>query len=245
MKIAWLLPIAVLGSTLSPKTSDTLHAVPVTGEPHHHLKIENSYVRVFYVEVAPHENTLLHEHAVDYLFTSLGPADVTNAVLGKPDAHLVLKDTEMHFTRGGFAHVARNLSDQAFRNVTIELLRPQGQPHNRCEKVLASEERGSCMVQRRGYAYSISPWFETDEIHVEYVELQPKAIFQDVPGTDDLIVALNEANLNIQFPSMPDAKLSAGGVLWLKQGGLEKLSNANEQPSRFLRIHFKDSASRH
>jgi len=78
----------------------------VSGEPHHHLKIENEYVRVYYVEVAPHEATQLHQHDHDYLFVSLGPADVINAVRDKPEVHLVLKDGETHFTRGGFAHVA-------------------------------------------------------------------------------------------------------------------------------------------
>ncbi len=242
MKIAWLVPIAVLGSTLSPQTSDTSHAVTVTREPHHHLKIENSYVRVFYVEVAPHENTLLHEHVVDYLFTSLGPADVTNAVLGKPDAHLVLKDTEMHFTRGGFAHVARNLSDQPFRNVTIELLRPQGQARNRCEKVFAAAELGLCLVETHANSYTRSPWFDTDEISVEYIELQPHAVLQDpgVPAMPRLLVALDQAQLRLESAGKPAAQLSAGGLLWLPRGTLQKFSNGSEHPSKYLLILFKD-----
>ena len=57
-------------------------------------------------------------------------------VRDKPEVHLVLKDGEVHFSRGRFAHVARNLSDAPFRNVTIELLHPQGEVRNRCEKIM-------------------------------------------------------------------------------------------------------------
>src|SRR5215471_18820221 len=103
----------------------------VPGEPHHHLKIENEYVRVYDVEVPPHENTLLHQHDHDYTYVSLGPSDVVNAVLNKPEIHLQLKDGETHFTRGGFAHVARNLA--------IELLKPQGEPYNLCGNILAGD----------------------------------------------------------------------------------------------------------
>ena len=60
----------------------------VPGEPHHHLKIENEYVRVYYVEAPPHENTLLHQHDHDYIYISLGPSDVVNAIVNKPEIHL-------------------------------------------------------------------------------------------------------------------------------------------------------------
>lgn len=57
---------------------------PVNLEPHHHLTTENEYVRLYYVEVPPHENRLLHEHDRDYIYVSLGPS-VVNAILNKPD----------------------------------------------------------------------------------------------------------------------------------------------------------------
>jgi hypothetical protein len=94
------------------------------GEPHHHLQIDNEFVRAYYLEVAPHDETQLHQHDHDYIYVSLGPADViNNAVCKKPEVHLSLKNGETRFTHGGFAHVAGNLSDAPFRNVTIELIR--------------------------------------------------------------------------------------------------------------------------
>jgi len=39
--------------------------VPLSGEPRHHLKFENQYVRVFDVLVPPGDATLFHTHSND------------------------------------------------------------------------------------------------------------------------------------------------------------------------------------
>ena len=52
---------------------------------------------------------------------TLGDAHVSNEVEGKPSVDLKLSDGETRFVAGNFAHVAKNLSDQPFRNATIEL----------------------------------------------------------------------------------------------------------------------------
>src|SRR4051812_33885319 len=99
--------------------------VEITAEPVHHLAVDNEQVRVFQVEVAPHASTLLHRHGHDYLFVTLGESHISNEVLGKPPVELKLSDGETRFTPGNFAHVARNLSDQPFRNVTVELMQDE------------------------------------------------------------------------------------------------------------------------
>src|SRR5207245_10564796 len=100
--------------------------------------------RAYYVEVPPNAETQLHRHDHDYLFVALGDSKVIIAVLGKPEVYLSLKDGETHFTPGGFAHVARNLSDTPFRNVTIELLHAQGEAHNECGFVIPDQGAGIC-----------------------------------------------------------------------------------------------------
>src|SRR5260370_5387799 len=67
-------------------------AVPIPKEPHHHLVLENSYVRVFRVSIPAHDATRLHRHDVPYLYVSLGPPNVINAVQGKRQARLVSAD---------------------------------------------------------------------------------------------------------------------------------------------------------
>src|ERR1700674_3989950 len=101
--------------------AQTTSQVRITSEPSHHLALENEYIRVFKVEVAPHASTLMHHHRHDYVFVTLGDAHVSNEVEGKPPVDLKLSDGEVRFVAGNFAHVAKNLSDQPFRNATIEL----------------------------------------------------------------------------------------------------------------------------
>src|SRR5450755_4946164 len=105
--------------------AQTATEVEITSEPSHHLALENESVRVFNVEVAPHTSTLVHRHHHDYVFVTLGNARVSNEVEGKPPVELTFGDGETRFVPGNFAHVAKNLADQPFRNVTIELLQDE------------------------------------------------------------------------------------------------------------------------
>src|SRR6266853_1417771 len=98
--------------------------VEITSEPRHHLIFENEYVRVFDVTVAPRDTTLVHRHNQDYLFVTLGDSDVVSARPGEKPVALQLKDGEVRFTPGNFAHAAINNSDRPFHNTTIELLKP-------------------------------------------------------------------------------------------------------------------------
>src|SRR5215470_2493202 len=99
-------------------------SVEITSEPSHHLVLENEYVRVFDVIVAPKASTLVHRHNYDYLFVTLGDSDLVNARVGEKPVPLQLKDGHVRFTPGNFAHAAINNSDRPFHNTTIELLKP-------------------------------------------------------------------------------------------------------------------------
>src|SRR4051812_3017685 len=118
LAVPFLLTCLLAGQAVSPAS------VPITNEPSHHLALENEYVRVFKVEVAPRAATLMHRHEHDYMFVTLGDSQVSNERQGEKPVMLKLKDGETRFTKGGFAHVARNLSQQPFRNATIEILVP-------------------------------------------------------------------------------------------------------------------------
>lgn len=216
-------------------------AVPLSQEPHHHLVLENDYVRVFRVSVPARAATLLHQHDVPYLYLSLGPADVVNAVQGKPEGRIVMADGQVGYSPGHFAHIARTDAGSTFDNVTIELLRPQGEPRNLCDKVVPGET-GPCFHEKRLNSYTNSPLFETDEIKVFSLEMQPKAAYLDVPETDMLIVTLDLAELAVQVPGKPEAKLSGGNSLWLSGRKSQTIRNLSDHPSRFLSIKFKDSA---
>jgi hypothetical protein len=126
MRVKALIVIAVLAFGASMVFSQGA-SVPISQEQHHHLIIENSYVKAYEVEVAPHESTLQHMHDFDYIYVVLGAADITNAVVGNPVVNAHLEDTTVTFVKGPLAHVAGDAGDTPFRNITISLLHKQGE----------------------------------------------------------------------------------------------------------------------
>jgi hypothetical protein len=110
--------------------------VPISEEPHHRLVLQNDFTHVYNVMVPALDFTLLHQHDLPYLYVVLGPADIINAVVGKPELHQVLQDGETHYNPGHFAHIVRTDSGVPFHNITIELVRPQGTAQNLCSDVL-------------------------------------------------------------------------------------------------------------
>jgi hypothetical protein len=230
-------------------------AVPIPKEPHHHLVLENDYVRVFRVSVPAHESTLLHQHDVPYLYISLGPADVINAVQGKPEAHLVMADGQLGYSPGHFAHIAHNESNTPFNNVTIELLKPQGEPHNLCVSVIAGP-LGACPNAESAPATwygnalpSGSPLLETDEIVVESGLVGPKSSFEDKrPAVSALLIAMNGSQISVK-PSRTlhpvqgglAENLRGGEVYWLPAGVKRSIKARTPSAGRFLLVSFKDS----
>jgi hypothetical protein len=219
-------------------------AVPIPQEPHHHLVLENNYVRVFRVSVPAHESTLLHQHDVPYLYVSLGPADVINAVQGKPEAHLVMADGQLGYSPGHFAHIARNESGAPFNNVTIELLKPQGKPRNICAEVVPGAEQDVCgkslTVKRNGSAYM--PQLATDETQVGLTRFDPDVEQNGLtPVAGTLFILLSGSGIQTIVKGKPEETLAVGDVMWLLAGSNTTFSNPAHKPWSYLTLGFKGS----
>jgi hypothetical protein len=248
-------PPPAYGLSLQDPTAP-LGPVPVSEEPHHRLVLQNDFTRVYDVKVPPLDTTLLHQHDLPYLYVTLGPADIINAIVGKPELHQILQDGETHYSPGHFAHVARTDSGVQFQNVTIELVHPQGTPKNLCKDVLpgaplncpeqnaTGDSRKTKKLQPQPAATAEDvPYFETDEIRVDlhkvssgndYVEAAPK--------TDALLVALSDANFDANLGGEHTTFLHAGDVLWMPAGKHRRIIDFLGTRSSFLLISFKDSA---
>jgi hypothetical protein len=223
-------------------------AVPIPKEPHHHLVLENDYVRVFRVSVPAHDATLLHQHDVPYLYVSLGPADVINAAQGRSEARIVMTDGQLGYSPGHFAHIARNESDMDFNNVTIELLKPQGQPRNVCAEVLSGVEKQVCsrsVTEKRG-GMSDVPQLQTDEMSVSLARLDPDAEhvgFTAYSGT--LFVLLSGSGIQKIVKGSPEETLEVGDVRWLLAGSITTFSNPARKAWSYLTMGFKGSEALH
>jgi quercetin dioxygenase-like cupin family protein len=230
MKRALLLFLLLIPFLAAQTTTE----VEIISEPSHHLALENEYIRVFKVEVAPHASTLMHHHRHDYVFVTLGDAHVSNEVEGKPPVELKLTDGDARFVAGNFAHVARNLSDQPFRNVTMELMQdeklrqmPSHWPEEAAEKTFPGGRRKILFVK--------------DGVRVSEVNLEPGAIVpshhHDGPH---LLVAVTDVDIRSDVDGkgpMP-GNFKTGDIKWLPGGYTHTVTNVGKSPARFVTVEF-------
>lgn len=208
--------------------------VEVSAEPHHHLTLENKSVRVYYVEVPPHGETLMHWHRHDYFAISLGPAEIVNAVKDKAPADVKLQDGETRFSSATFAHIAKNAGDQPFRNVTIELLEDETLRNSTAKW---DEDRGMDILQ--GGTKQIV--FVKDGVRVTEFELQPGGV---VPMHHHigphLLVAVSDLDIrsDVQGQGPMPGHLRSGESKWLPGGYSHSITNTGKQPAKFVTLEF-------
>lgn len=214
--------------------AQTATEVEITSEPSHHLAIENEYVRVFQVEVAPHASTLMHRHRHDYFFVTIGNAQISNEVEGKAPAEVRFADGDTRFTPGNFAHIARNLADQPFRNVTIELLQDEERRSARSRWPM----EGGDKTFPGG---SIKVLFVKDGVRVSEVNLDPGATVpshhHDGPH---LMVAVSNLDVrsDVEDKGPMPGKFKSGNVKWLPGNYTHTLTNTGNQAARFVTLEF-------
>lgn len=233
MKCRLLFP-ALLLAAIAMAAQQTAE-VEITAEPRHHLALENEYVRVFQVEVAPHDATLMHIHHHDYVFVTIGAAELENEVKGKQPVAVKLQDGETRFSAGNFAHIARNLSDQPFRNVTIELM--QDEAAHKTPPPAWGEDRG-LQVFTGGTQHII---FVQDGVRVSEFELQPGATVPSHHHSGPhLVVAVTDLDVrsDVEGKGPMPGHFKSGDVKWLPGGYTHTLTNIGKQEAKFVTMEF-------
>jgi quercetin dioxygenase-like cupin family protein len=214
--------------------------VEITSEPSHHLVFQNEYVRVFDVTVAPKATTLVHRHNHDYLFVTLGDSDVVSARVGEKPAALHLKDGEVRYTPGNFAHAAINESDRSFHNITIELLKPSTNVKTCAEGCDVSGGCIGAMAGPKPVCPSTFRRISSDQWTVSLVTLPPSA--QMEPRTNAparLVIAVSD----LDFAGPTEAagnniQRAPGYVGWVPAGVTHKLLNIGSKPAQFVTLEF-------
>jgi quercetin dioxygenase-like cupin family protein len=211
--------------------------VEITAEPHHHLVFTNDQVRVFSVEVPPHSETLMHRHRHDYIYVTLGAAEVVNAVAGKDPVTVKLADGETRFTPGNFAHIARDLTERPFRNVTIELLQDDKLRQSQARDSI----RGPIPIQNGGRADIL--WVN-DSVRAIKVELAPGFVFE-ISNQAQLLVAVSDIDLpasalpsNNTGPVASPLHLKSGEFVWIPAGHAQQLRNLGPAAAKFVTLEF-------
>jgi quercetin dioxygenase-like cupin family protein len=231
-----LFPAGVLFFAIISAMAQQTPVVDITAEPSHHLVFQNEYVRVFDVTVAPRTSTLVHRHDHDYVYVTLGGANVTSARTDQKPAQLLLKDGETRFSAGGFEHAAINNSDQPFHNITIDLQQPTTGV-KKCAESCSTQP--PCSGDKAGCA-AVEQLISSDQWTVSFVTIPPHGrIEKHTHATPHLVVAVSDLDLLQETGTSAVAvKRSPGGFAWVPAGVTHTLSNRGDSEARFVALDF-------
>jgi hypothetical protein len=165
------------------------------------------------VTAAPHAATLIHRHDHDYLFVTLGDADIMSARTDAPPRRLVLKDGAIEYAPGGFAHSVANNIDRPFHNITIELLRPSTHVATCAD---ACNEPTTCPAG--GHCASVTRAISADQWVAHTITLPPGATWTaDATWAPGLAVVVSDADLQLrgEYESTAAQHRPPGNVIWM------------------------------
>jgi len=212
-------------------------SVEVAAEPSHHLKIDNEYVRAYFVEVAPGQSTLMHHHGTDYVGVAMGASEVDSLSPDGTVKHITFQDGQVNYAPAGVVHAVTDKGQAPFRNATIELLQNQGHPV--CAKNCESDPRAQDWPALPPSAKLIG---YGDSFRIIGVTIQPQ---QTIPITDPsphLVVLLTDAQARYAEPGKPpqDVNHHADDILFHQPHPAgATTTNTGAQEIRLVEIQFK------
>ena len=216
-------------SSSSANNSDAQPAaVEISDEAHHHLKLENEFVRLWEVNLAPQDATLWHTHHNDSAVISFSNATLNVETVGAATGESHWKFGEVRFSKATYIHRATNIGTTPFHNFTIELLKsPAGNAAKSNEPTIGS------------------PVLENDRIRVYRTTLQPG---QSTPMTAHLLpriaVAMTAGDLEVtNSGSTTTDRISrvAGDIRWRPTALTFSLKNVGQTTFENIEIELKPS----
>jgi len=220
-------------------------SVSISEEHHHHLVLANDFIQAYEVEVPPRESTLLHRHDQDYIYIVFGDADITNAVEGKPEIKAHLADTTVNFAKGPFAHVARVDGNTIFRNITVQLLQPQGElktyfPSVTAALAAADKDPDNINIRRMKGATEVAI-LETSATRALAVNVQPGTTWTaDNPQNTFLAIWIDRWRERLH-PGKPNAEIFPIQMeSWFARSNGTSIRNSMPAPMNILILEFKN-----
>jgi quercetin dioxygenase-like cupin family protein len=169
---------------------------------------------------------------------TLGDADLINSRVGQKPAPLVLKDGEVRFTPGGFAHSITNQSQSLFRNITIELLQSSTNVKpctSSCSVPVpcASTKKPACPTEEQ--------LITSDQWTLNRVTLPPSAILEKhAHRAPHLAVAVSGLNLvqQLEDGSTKEIQGQPGTLNWVDPV-IHTIINHGPVEAKFVTLEFK------
>jgi len=210
--------------------------VEITAEPSHHLKIDNPYIRAYYIDVAPGQSTLMHHHPYDYLGIALGHTEINSITPDGTVKHVMLEDGDVRYTPAGLTHVATDLASTPFRNATIELLQNQG--HAVCVKNCENDPRAKDWPRLTAESKLIG---YGDTFRISEATIKPKQTVSTDEPFPHLVVLLTNMNAHTgpQGKDGTDFVMKADEMMFHGGHPDHVLTNTGAEDVRMIVVEFK------
>ena len=213
------IPFSVWSQSNSPQ-----NPVEISGEPRHHPKFENEYVRIWDVTVPAGDTTLWHAHRNDNVVVSFGDVNLRIETLGSDTVERPWKFGEVRFTKATYVHRAKNIGQTDFHNFTIELLKSPA---------------GATLTKEAGR----EPVIENERIRVFRVSLEPgQSGPMHTHTVPILAIALTAAELEVTTKGKAEPERVTrplGNVLWRPEPVTHSIKNVSKTKYEGVDIEFK------
>jgi quercetin dioxygenase-like cupin family protein len=229
LMIKWSLFIVfvlLMPAVVIPQANSPQNPVEIKGEPRHHPKFENEFVKVWDVTVPGGDSTLWHAHRNDNVVVTLAPARLHIETLGRDPVDAEWKYGEVRFSQATYVHRAMNVGTTDFHNLTIELLKPASVFGNSQPLPKESDREPVLENQRvRVFRYSLKPG-ETMATHTH-----------PLPGLSVTITAAEiEVTANGKTARHP---VKADDVSWREANVTHSVKNVGKTVFDGVDIEFK------
>jgi quercetin dioxygenase-like cupin family protein len=219
LSVLVIIPIAVLSQSNSAQSP-----VEIKGEPRHHPKFENEFVKIWDVTVPGGDSTLWHAHRNDNVVVTLAPAKLHIETLGRDPVDAEWKFGEVRFSKATYIHRAMNVGTTAFHNFTIELLKPaSSNPPN-----LANEA-------------GREPVLENDRVRVYRLSLAPgEAIATHTHPFPGVVVTMTATEIEVTADGKSVRHpVKENDVSWRAGGVTHSIKNVGQTRFEALDIELK------
>jgi quercetin dioxygenase-like cupin family protein len=225
--ISLILLLAFAAASLS-QSSSSQSPVDLSGEPRHHPKFENEFVRVWDVTVPVGDATLWHIHRNDNVVVTLGDASLRIETVGAATAEVQWKFGEVRFSKATYVHRAMNMGMTPFHNMTIEILKSP----------LGSQEPAKLKEP-----ITRAPVLENERVRVYRVTLEPgQATTMHTHLLSGLGVAITAGEIEIttEGKDKPDrVSLPAADVRWRGGPVTHSIKNVGKTRLEVVDIELK------
>lgn len=239
-KLSAVTPFFILA--LTAWTQQAQAPVEITAEPHHHLVVENKFVRAFAFSVDPGQSTLMHRHGHDYVSVFVGDSQAMNAKEGAQPAPASFKDGDVRFS-GPLVHAVTDTGTTPVRNATIELLQPT--TNQKACTGDACTVSVNCSDAEKATCATVTKAFTSDQWTVTLVTIPAGGKYPEHTHTGGVLtVALTDADVRMKSASRAlEIHSKAGDIQW-HEPETHTITNNGKAAVRVAVLEFAGTAGK-